>query len=82
MPRGKPRSRHELTLAVVAKKERIFGKGDRKFSPQRSARNVAYGIGGKEPSLALLRWAANATDAEIMRAVGNRDSDYAFLFYK
>ena len=75
------RSRHELTVAVIEKKERIFGSGDRKFSPQRSARNVVHGIGGKEPSMAMLRWAANATDEQIMSVVGN-GGDYAFLYYK
>jgi hypothetical protein len=76
------RSRHELTKIVVERKEHLFGQGDRKFNPQRSALNVVHGVPkGNEPSMALLRWAANATNAQIMAIVGT-NSDYAFLYYK
>lgn len=75
-------SRHDLTMQVLDRKEALFGQGDRKYSPQRSAQNIISGASGNPPSIDLLKWAANATDAELLAAVGNRDPDYDFLFYK
>lgn len=81
MARNGP-SRHELTLAVVGRKEELWGSGDRKYSPQRSAQNVISGASGNPPSIDLLRWAANASDADLLRVVGSKNPDYDFLFYK
>lgn len=77
-------SRHELTLAVLERKETLWGQGDRSYSPQRSAQNVISGPknGNGPPSIDLLQWAANATDAELLAIVGSKDPDYDFLFYK
>lgn len=78
-------TRRELRNAVIQRKESIWGTGDRPFSPQRSARNVTRmpgPEGGVLPSIDLLRWAANATDDELILAAESQDMDYAFLFYK
>jgi hypothetical protein len=76
------RSRHELTLAVLEKKERLFGSGDRKYNPQRSAQSIIRNPKTNEPpSMAILKWAADAPDEELIQAVGS-DDDYAFLYYK
>jgi hypothetical protein len=75
-------TRHELTLQVLERKEQLWGSGDRKYSPQRSAQNIISGARGNPPSIDLLKWAANASDAELMRTVGNGNPDYDFLFYK
>lgn len=76
-------SRHELTLQVLDRKEHLWGKGDRPYNPQRSAQNIISGVkGGNPPSIDLLQWAANATDAELIHAAGSQDPDYGFLFYK
>jgi hypothetical protein len=75
-------SRGELIKQVIERKERLWGQGDRVFNPQRSARNVVQGIGGHKPNIALLRWAANATDDQLVGAASSRDIDYGFLFYK
>jgi len=75
-------TRRELTAAVIQRKESLWGSGDRPFNPQRSARNVTSKPGGGQPSIALLQWAANATDDELMLAAGNQDKEYAFLYYK
>lgn len=79
-PRGS--ERRELTDRVIQRKESLWGQGDRKYSPQRSARNVSSGIGGHKPNIELLRWAANASDSELIDAAGSRDDDYGFLYYK
>jgi len=82
MARNGP-TRHELTLAVLERKEQLWGSGDRKYSPQRSAQNIIDGGPTKNPpSIDLLRWAANASDADLLRTVGNGNPDYDFLFYK
>jgi hypothetical protein len=76
-------SRHELTLQIMERKERIWGQGDRPYNPQRAATNIVEGVPkGNPPSMDLLRWAANATNAELISAVHSRNPDYAFLFYK
>lgn len=80
--RFRTESYHELSERVIARKEALWGQGDRKYSPQRSARNVINPPIGNPPSPALLKWAANATDAELMAKAGNRDPDYGFLYYK
>lgn len=74
-------TRHELTLKVLERKESLWGNGDRKYNAERSAKNLVYGSGDKEPSIALLKWAANASDAELVSAVSS-GGDYGFLFYK
>jgi hypothetical protein len=75
-------TRRELTSAVIQRKESLWGSGDRPYNPQRAARNVRNQPGGGQPSIALLKWAANASDDELILAVSNQDPDYAFLFYK
>jgi hypothetical protein len=74
--------RHELTLEILQRKERIWGQGDRPYNAERSAKNIVYGVHGNEPSIDLLRWAANATDDELIGAAQSRDDDYGFLYYK
>lgn len=76
------RTRHELTLEILAKKERIFGSGDRKYNPQRSAQAIIRNPKTNElPSMTILKWAADAPDDELIQAVGT-DDEYAFLYYK
>jgi hypothetical protein len=75
-------TRHELTLAVLERKESLWGGGDRKYSPHRSAQNIISGAGNGPPNIDLLRWAAyEATDADLLRVVGS-DKRYDFLYYK
>lgn len=75
-------SRHELTLAVIARKEEIWNKEDRKYNDRRSVENVVYGVGQNgPPSMALLQWAANASDEDLQRVIGSNPK-YSFLFYK
>lgn len=79
---GNGRTRHELTLAVLEKKERLFGSGDRKYNPQRSAQSIIINPKThKMPSMAILRWAADAPDEQLIQAVGT-DDEYAILYYK
>jgi hypothetical protein len=75
-------SRRELTQQVLSRKENLWGQGDRPYNPQRSARNISTGAGNGLPSIALLQWAANASDDELINAASSRDPDYGFLFYK
>lgn len=84
----RPQTRAELSRAVIARKERMFGGGDRKFDKGRSAINVTRGVKNPEtgrkrmPNMDLLRWAAyEATDFEIMAAIGNRTPELGFLWY-
>lgn len=75
-------TRHELTVAVMRRKESLWGSGDRPFNPQRSAQNIIKNPKtGDAPSIELLQWAANATDAELYAVIAT-DDDYGFLFYK
>lgn len=67
--------------AVIDRKNRMWGRGDRQFSPQRSAKNVQTGA-GNPPSMAMLKWAAYASDSELINAASSRDPDYGFLYYK
>jgi hypothetical protein len=74
-------TRHELTNAVIERKERLWDDSSHKYNARRSAENVVYGVGPNgPPDTALLRWAANATDAELLGAVTR--PEYSFLFYK
>jgi hypothetical protein len=84
MPPRKDSSRHELTLAVLARKELLWGQGDRKYSPQRSAQNIISGVPrGNPPSKDLLRWAAyEASDTELYVMAASRNPEYGFLYYK
>jgi hypothetical protein len=71
--------RQELTNEVIQRKENLWGRNEGRhgYSNIRSVRNIVK----QQPSLALLQWAANATDAELMAAARSRDPDYEFLYY-
>lgn len=84
----RPKTRAELAAAVIQRKDRMFGGGDRRYDRGRSAMNVLKGTKNPDtgrkrmPNMALLRWAAyEATDFEIMAAMGNRDPQLGFLYY-
>lgn len=88
MATNNPQTRAELVAAVIARKDRMFGGGDRKYERGRSAMNVVKGVKNpdtgrkRQPSMALLRWAANeATDFEIMARLGNQEPELGFLYY-
>jgi hypothetical protein len=36
---------------------------------------------GKEPSIELLKWAANASDADLIEAARSGGDKYGFLYY-
>lgn len=75
-------SRHELTNAVIQRKEALWHTEGHKYNDRRSVENVVYGVGKNgPPSMALLQWAANAPDDELMRKVAS-SPEYSFLFYK
>jgi hypothetical protein len=74
-------SRHELTNAVIERKEALWKTEGHRYNDRRSAENVVYGVGKNgPPDIALLKFAANATDAELLTVI-NRP-EYSFLFYK
>ena len=75
-------SRQSLTDRVIQRKQAIWGdtEGRHGYSNNRSIHNVIRSPNGKRPSLALLKWAANATDAELI-AAAHQGGVYSFLFY-
>jgi hypothetical protein len=78
------RGRQYWTETVINRKEELWGDSGR-YNPQRAAHNVRSGIVKNHfdpPSLALLQWAARASDDELEMAIRSGDPDYAFLFYK
>lgn len=74
-------TRQALVRRVARRKERLFGSSH-KWNGRKNYDYVRLGYDGKHPpSNALLRWALNASDDEIMSALESRDEDYSFLFY-
>lgn len=80
---AKKETRAELIKAVIARKESLWGSGDRPFSVTRSARNVRRPPGGFKVPDAVLQWAAyDASDEELYKSAARQSSQFAFLYYK
>lgn len=68
--------RQRLTTAVERKKQQIFDGGP-KWNPARSARHIRE----KPPSLAMLRWALQASEQDIRDAIRHDPETFHFLGY-
>jgi hypothetical protein len=74
-------TRQALVRRVAKRKERLFGDSH-KWNGRKNYGLVNKGADGAHPpSIAMLRWALDASDDEWIEALESRDDDYSFLFY-
>jgi|SRR5215475_1704030 len=75
------RVRTRLIAQVRAKKYRLWGQ-EHKYSDRRAASIINGGFDGHNPpSLARLRWAIEANEDDMLRAMSSGDEEYSFLWY-
>lgn len=70
------RERQRLVNAVNHKKQQIFGSSP-KWNPNKAKANIIK----YSPSMALLRWAENASEDEWLDAIRESSEVYSFLGY-
>jgi hypothetical protein len=68
--------RSQLTQKVEQRKQELFGDSPR-WNKERSDRAIRE----KPPSLALMRWALEASDEDIINAIRQDPDTYRFLCY-
>lgn len=78
---GYMRERSRLISQVRAKKYRLWGQ-EHKYNDRRANRIINGGFEGHNPpSMERLRWAIQADEDDLLRAMSSGDEEYSFLWY-